>query len=77
MSSPLPVKSEAAIAVRDPLALAQALLRAPSVTPHAEGAVALVAQILESAGYEVTLLPFDSAGTPIANLYARIGTGAP
>lgn len=77
MSSPLPVKSEAPIALRDPLALAQALLRAPSVTPHAEGAVALVAQILESAGYEVTLLPFDSAGTPIANLYARIGSGAP
>lgn len=77
MSSPLPVKSEAAIAGRDPLALAQALLRAPSVTPHAEGAVALVAQILEGAGYEVTLLPFDSAGTPIANLYARIGAGAP
>ncbi|MFG1398872.1 succinyl-diaminopimelate desuccinylase [Roseixanthobacter pseudopolyaromaticivorans] len=77
MTSPLPVKSEAPIAVRDPLALAQALLRAPSVTPDAEGAVALVAQILEGAGYEVTLLPFDSAGPRIANLYARIGTGHP
>ncbi|MFG1461656.1 succinyl-diaminopimelate desuccinylase [Xanthobacter sp. DSM 24535] len=77
MSTPHSVKSQAMSSGTDPLGLAQALLRAPSVTPHAEGAVALVAQILDAAGYEVTLLPFDSAGVPIANLYARIGTGSP
>lgn len=61
----------------DPLSLAQTLLRAPSVTPDAFGALEVVARALEDAGYEVHRLTFDSAGIPIANLYARIGTGGP
>jgi len=59
------------------LALAQALLRAPSVTPDAEPAMDVVAQRLEAAGYRVERLRFDSAGIPIVNLYARIGTSGP
>lgn len=61
----------------DPLSLAQALLRAPSVTPDAAGAMEVVAQALEAAGYDVHRLTFDSAGIPIANLYARIGDSGP
>lgn len=61
----------------DPLSLAQALLRVPSVTPDSAGALDVVANALEAAGYEVHRLTFDSAGIPIPNLYARIGTGGP
>ena len=59
------------------LTLAQALLRAPSVTPDADPAMEVVAQHLEAAGYRVERLRFDSAGIPIVNLYARIGTQGP
>lgn len=61
----------------DPLTLAQALLRAPSVTPDAAGAMEVVARALEAAGFDVHRLTFDSAGIPIPNLYARIGTEGP
>lgn len=63
--------------VTDPIALAAALIRAPSVTPDSTDALELVARILETAGYTVERLTFDTGGIPIPNLYARIGTGAP
>ncbi len=63
--------------VTDPIALAAALIRAPSVTPDSTDALELVARILETAGYAVERLTFDTGGIPIPNLYARIGTGAP
>lgn len=63
--------------VTDPIALAAALIRAPSVTPDSADALELVARILEGAGYATERLTFDSGGIPIPNLYARIGTGAP
>lgn len=77
MSSPTaPVKSKDTLA-GDTLALTQALLRTPSVTPHSGAAVEVVAQALESAGYQVERLTFDTGGPAIANLYARIGESGP
>ncbi|MEP9376876.1 succinyl-diaminopimelate desuccinylase [Aquabacter sp. CN5-332] len=77
MSMPPSVKSEAFPLASDPLSLAQALLRAPSVTPDADGALDVVARALEAGGYRVERLTFDSAGIPVPNLYARIGDQSP
>ncbi len=57
----------------DPLPLAQALIRAASVTPADDGAQALLAAALTKLGFAVTALPFGT--TP--NLFARLGTGRP
>ena len=57
----------------DPLPLAQALLRCPSVTPEDGGAQDVLAAALERIGFVVTRLPFGT--TP--NLWARRGTGGP
>ncbi|MFN3687245.1 succinyl-diaminopimelate desuccinylase [Salinarimonas sp.] len=58
--------------------LTQALLRCPSVTPAEGGALALLAGVLEAAGFSVERPVFSAPGTPdVENLYARIGTGAP
>jgi len=60
------------------LALAQALIRCPSVTPEEGGALALIADVLASAGFSVDRPVFSQAGTPdVENLYARIGTDGP
>ncbi|MBA4789901.1 MAG: succinyl-diaminopimelate desuccinylase [Rhizobiales bacterium] len=77
MSTPPDVKAPQWAEGLDPLSLAQALLRAPSVTPQADDAMDVVARALAAAGYEVHRLPFDSAGPRVPNLYARIGTEAP
>lgn len=57
----------------DPLALAQSLIRCPSVTPADAGAQSVLAEALERLGFTVTRLRFGA----IENLFARIGTGAP
>ena len=63
---------------RSPLALAQSLIRCPSVTPEEGGALAWLAGILAGAGFRVERPRFSEPGTPdIDNLYARIGTKAP
>jgi succinyl-diaminopimelate desuccinylase len=63
---------------RTPLALAQALIRCPSVTPAEGGALAFMAQVLGDAGFEVHRPVFTEPGTPdVENLYARWGTGHP
>ncbi|NNM73965.1 succinyl-diaminopimelate desuccinylase [Enterovirga aerilata] len=60
------------------LAIAQALIRCPSVTPEDAGALTYVAGLLERAGFEVHTPAFSEPGQPeIRNLYARIGRGAP
>jgi succinyl-diaminopimelate desuccinylase len=60
----------------DPLALAEALIRAPSVTPHDGGALPHLAAELEKRGFRCELKEFSEPGTdPILNLYARIGSG--
>jgi len=62
----------------DPLALAQALIRCPSVTPEEGGALGVLAQVLGSAGFAVERVTFSDEDTPdVENLYARIGTGEP
>jgi succinyl-diaminopimelate desuccinylase len=67
----------------DPALLAAELIRRPSVTPKDEGALEVVARTLEGLGFACHRLTFDEAGPngekadPIANLYARKGTGVP
>ncbi|MGI4747274.1 MAG: succinyl-diaminopimelate desuccinylase [Janthinobacterium lividum] len=61
----------------DPLVLAQALIRCPSVTPADGGAQAILADTLEHLGFSVTSLPFGDAGRETPNLFARIGTARP
>ena len=61
-----------------PLALAQALIRCPSVTPQEGGALSFIARVLGDAGFEVHRPVFSSEGTPnVENLYARFGVGHP
>src|SRR4051812_13194397 len=61
-----------------PLALAQALIRCPSVTPAEAGALGFLAQVLGDAGFEVHRTVFSTPGTAdVENLYARFGVGHP
>jgi succinyl-diaminopimelate desuccinylase len=57
----------------DALALAQALIRRPSVTPKDAGALDVLAAVLKELGFTVHRLPFGD----VDNLYARRGEGAP
>ncbi|MHB2166672.1 succinyl-diaminopimelate desuccinylase [Alsobacter sp. R-9] len=62
----------------DAVALTQALVRCPSVTPAEGGALALLAEVLAAEGFAVSRPVFSEPGTPdIENLYARIGEGVP
>jgi succinyl-diaminopimelate desuccinylase len=62
----------------DPLELARALIRCPSVTPRDAGALDVLEKALAGAGFECQRLTFSQAGTPdVENLYARRGTSAP
>src|SRR5579859_8266529 len=62
----------------DPVALAQALIRCPSVTPEDAGALAFLESALAGIGFSCTRLRFEAPGTAaIENLYARIGTSQP
>src|SRR6266478_3402132 len=58
----------------DPVELARALIRCPSVTPADAGALDVLSERLQSLGFACHRLRFEQAGTPaIDNLYARIG----
>ena len=59
--------------LRDPVALAQALIRRPSITPADAGAMDLVQGWLETLGFACRRMPFEG----IENLYARRGTAQP
>ncbi|MCH9806478.1 MAG: succinyl-diaminopimelate desuccinylase [Alphaproteobacteria bacterium] len=62
----------------DPVALAQALIRCPSVTPAEGGALDLLQRVLEPLGFACHRLPFSQVGTPdVDNLYARLGAKGP
>jgi succinyl-diaminopimelate desuccinylase len=62
----------------DPVAIAQDLLRCPSVTPVEGGALSFLETTLKSAGFAVHRMTFSEPGTAdVENLYARIGTSAP
>jgi succinyl-diaminopimelate desuccinylase len=63
---------------KDPVALTQALIRCPSVTPEEGGALALLAHILRDAGFDAEIVAFSEPGTPdVLNLYARRGRQKP
>jgi succinyl-diaminopimelate desuccinylase len=59
--------------VIDALALAQALIRRPSVTPKDAGALDVLEAVLKELGFTTHRLPFGD----VDNLYARIGNTAP
>ena len=62
----------------DALALAQALLRRPSVTPADAGALDVLEEVLAGAGFACHRVSFSAEGTAtVDNLYARLGTAAP
>jgi len=62
----------------DPVELAAAMIRCPSVTPADEGALGVLQAALEGLGFTCHRLPFSEAGTAdVDNLYARIGEGSP
>jgi succinyl-diaminopimelate desuccinylase len=61
---------------RDPVAVAQALIRCPSVTPTEGGALALLQNLLTPLGFSIERPVFSEDGTPdVENLYARRGDG--
>ena len=64
--------------ILDPVALAQALIRCPSVTPKDAGALGVLEGALKPLGFSCHRLVFKEPGAEaVDNLYARIGTGAP
>jgi succinyl-diaminopimelate desuccinylase len=64
--------------VIDPVSLAQALIRCPSVTPEDAGALGVLEAALKPLGFPCRRLRFESADSPpIENLYARLGQTRP
>ena len=62
------------LTLKDPVVLAQALIRCPSVTPHENGVLTQVQTWAKSLGFSVERPIFTDKDTPdIENLYARIG----
>ena len=62
----------------DPIELAQALIRCPSVTPENAGALDVLQSALEGLGFTCRRYVFSDDDTPdVDNLYARLGTEAP
>lgn len=60
----------------DPVALTQALIRCPSVTPAEAGALDLLERTLTGLGFRCWRLPFQAPDTArVDNLYARWGEG--
>ncbi len=60
----------------DAVALTQALIRCPSVTPADAGALAVLEDALNPLGFACHRLRFEAERTqPVENLYARLGTG--
>jgi succinyl-diaminopimelate desuccinylase len=58
----------------DPVTLAAELIRRPSVTPKDEGAIPLLAGVLERLGFACDVQEFSEPGSePVLNLYARLG----
>ena len=63
---------------KDPVALTQALIRCPSVTPEEGGALTLLEAVLKPSGFECHRLMMTTPGTPdVDDLYARFGRKQP
>ena len=66
------------LTLKDPVVLAQALIRCPSVTPHENGVLTQVQTWAKSLGFSVERPIFTDKNTPdIENLYARVGKNGP
>jgi succinyl-diaminopimelate desuccinylase len=64
--------------VIDPISLAQALVRCPSVTPSDAGALGVLEAALTPLGFRCERLTFAAEDSPpVENLYARLGRGSP
>lgn len=64
--------------IHDPVTMAQALIRCPSVTPKEAGALKLLDNLLEPIGFDVHRMTFSAPDTPdVENLYARYGLQGP
>lgn len=62
----------------DPLAIAAALIKCPSVTPAEGGAIYYLDGLLEAAGFECHRVKFSEPGmADVVNFFARIGDGGP
>ena len=62
----------------DALSIARDLIRCPSVTPEDAGALGVLEQALNAAGFTCHRVTFSEDGTAdVDNLYARIGTEGP
>ncbi|MGR4931370.1 succinyl-diaminopimelate desuccinylase [Bradyrhizobium sp. CAR08] len=62
----------------DALSIARDLIRCPSVTPADAGALGVLEQALNAAGFRCHRVTFSEPGTAdVDNLYARIGTDGP
>ncbi len=66
------------MAMIDPVELARAMIRRPSVTPRDEGALDVLEAALEGLGFVCTRIVFaEDGGEPVDNLYARRGRDGP
>ncbi len=66
------------MATIDPVELARAMIRRPSVTPRDEGALDVLEAALAKLGFVCTRMVFAEEGAdPIDNLYARWGSAGP
>ena len=66
------------LTLKDPVILAQALIRCPSVTPDENGVLTQVQTWAKSLGFSVERPVFTDKNTPdIENLYARVGKNGP
>src|ERR1044072_9405287 len=64
--------------MNDAISITRDLVRCPSVTPADAGALGVLENILNAAGFEVPRVTFGEPGTAdVDNLYARIGDSAP
>ena len=62
----------------DAVALSQALIRCPSVTPKDEGAIAILEAALTKLGFTCRRMRLQALGSEaVENLYARLGTISP
>lgn len=65
------------LALTDPVAVAQLLIRQPSVSPDPGESQQLLGAMLEQLGFEVTHLSFGEGAERTPNFFARLGTGGP
>jgi succinyl-diaminopimelate desuccinylase len=74
----IPPRTTNSVPDLDPVALAQGLIRCPSITPSEGGALSLLESVLKPAGFTVHRMTFTEMGTPdVENLYARLGAASP